>query len=214
MARLEAAGAALIRRWARTLRVTFHGWNGQRIVPGDPWFNGRLFAVCERDLLALLPFAGYRDYVTVVASGRDGNRAAAVLEALGLKVARGSAGRDGAAAMRTVLRLITPERSVLVSVDGPLGPAGVAKPGVLTIGARCGREVVPIAAAARWALTFPGTWSGIYLPLPFSRVCLQTAEPLPARGATTRQERAQAAAVLTARLHEARRQARARAHSV
>jgi lysophospholipid acyltransferase (LPLAT)-like uncharacterized protein len=95
-------------------------------------------------------------------------------------------------------------------VDGPLGPAGVAKPGVTVLSARCRREVVPLAAAARWAFRLPWTWSGIYLPLPFSRVSLQSAEPLVVTGAAGREARRHAAAIITARLHEARRQAQAR----
>jgi lysophospholipid acyltransferase (LPLAT)-like uncharacterized protein len=210
MAGLEAIGAAMIRGWARTLRVTFHASNGQRVEPNDPWLHGRVYAVCERDILSLLPFAAHHEYVTAVATGRDGNRATAVLSQLGVHVARGSVRRDGAQAIQSLRRLMTPARSVVLSVDGPLGPAGVAKPGVMVLGARCRREVVPLAAAARWSFRFPWTWSGIYLPLPFSRVSLQSGEPLPAGGAADRHMRTEAAAIITARLHEARRQAHAR----
>lgn len=207
---LESVAAAIVRVWARTLRISFYAWNGQPIHATDPWLGDRVYAVCERDILSLLPFAAHREYVTAVATGRDGNTATAVLQRLGVSVARGSARRDGAQAMRALLRQCTPSRSIVLSVDGPLGPAGVAKPGVTVLGARCGRDVVPVAAAARWYLRFPWTWSGIYLPLPFSRVALQSGEPLTIRGASTRQSRIEAAAIISARLHDARRQAWAR----
>lgn len=210
MAGLEVIAAALVRGWARTLRVTFHAWNGQRVEPDDPWLNGRVYAVCERDILSLLPFAAHHEYVTAVATGRDGNRATAVLRRLGVHVARGSVRHDGAQAIQSLRRLLTPTRSIVLSVDGPLGPAGVAKPGVMVLGARCRRDVVPVAAAARWAFRFPRTWSGLYLPLPFSRVSLQSGEPLPVNGPADRRSRTEAAAILTARLHDARRQAKTR----
>lgn len=207
MARLEAWAAAMVRRWARTLRVTYALWDGRRIGQDDPWIAGRLFAVTERDLLALFPLADRREWVTAIAPGPDGDRAASLVRHLNAHVARGAAGRSGHSAMESLVRLSTADRPVLLSVDGPLGPAGVAKPGVVSLGALCDREVVPLAAAARWSFRFPRTWSGIYLPLPFSRVWVQAGEPLEVSGATGRQERAQAAAVITARLHEARSRA-------
>lgn len=210
MAFWAAWSAAVVRRWARTLRITCTLWDGRRIEVDDPWIAGRLFAVAERDLLALLPLKADREWVTTIAIGRDGDRAASVAAHLNAHVVRGAAGRNGLSAMASMVRLCATTRPAFLSVDGPLGPAGVAKPGIVSLGARCGRDVVPVAAAARWSFRFPGTWSGIYLPLPFSRVCVEAGEPLPVSGATNRQQRAQAAAVLTARLAEARALALAR----
>lgn len=206
---VAAWSAAVVRHWARTLRVTCMLWDGRRIEADDPWIAGRLFAVAERDLVALLSMAADRQWVTAIARGRDGDRAAAVAEHLQVLVARGAAGRDGHSAVQAMVRLCTADRPAILSVDGPLGPAGVAKPGVVSLGALCRRDVVPVAAAARWSIRFPGTWSGIYLPLPFSRVWVQAAEPLPVNGETDREGRTQAAAIITARLREARRQAQA-----
>jgi len=179
----------------------------------DPWIDGRLFAVAECDLLAVLPWANGRPFVTTIASGRDGDWAAMVASGLGVLVARGAAGRGGTSAVEGLLRLTTPDRPVLLSVDGPLGPAGIAKPGIVSLGASCRRDVVPIAAAARWAFRFPWTWSGIYLPLPFSKVWLQAAEPVNVTGATDRLARAGAAKVITARMRDARAHAHAQVHA-
>ena len=58
-------------------------------------------------------------------------------------------------------------------VDGPLGPAGRAKPGAVVCARRepAGRSVR--SARPRDArLSFPRTWSGIYLPLPFTRLVI------------------------------------------
>jgi hypothetical protein len=49
----------------------------------------------------------------------------------------------------------------------------------------------------------------VYLPLPFSRVWVQAAEPVIVGGVTDRSARADAAAVITARLQEARNLAHA-----
>lgn len=213
MAPWHAWSAAVVRQWARTLRVTATLWDGRRVEVGDPWLAGRLFAVSERDLLAVLPFAEGHEWVTAIAIGRDGDIATSVAAHLNVHVARGAAGRDGLSALESMVQMCATGRPALLSVDGPLGPAGVAKPGVVFLGARCGRDVVPVAASARWAFRFPGTWSEIYLPLPFSRVCVEFEEPLPVTGATHREGRSQAAVILTGRLHEARARALLRVSS-
>lgn len=204
MPRLHHWVAMLARQWARTLRVTCTLWDGRGIGTDDPWIAGRLFAVAERDLPALLPLTDGREWVTAIAPGRDGDRATAVMETLGGFVVRGTIGRNGLAAIEAMVQLRTPNRPILLSVDGPLGPAGIAKPGVVSLGARCGCEVVPIAAAARWSIRLPRTWSGIYIPLPFSRVILRAEAPVPTRGATDRRGRTAAATEVTLRLQRAR----------
>lgn len=213
MAWWTALSAAVVRRWARTWRVTITLSDGRHIGVGDPWIDRRLFAVAERDLLALLPMTAGHEWVTAIAVGPDGDRAAAVAACLNVHVARGAAGRGGLAALESMVRLCMSDRPAVLSVDGPLGPAGVAKPGIVSLGARCGRDVVPVAAAARWSFRFPGTWSGIYVPLPFSRVCLEAGDPLPVSGATDRHGRTAVAAMLTARMAEARAVALMRVHA-
>jgi lysophospholipid acyltransferase (LPLAT)-like uncharacterized protein len=192
--------------------VTYTLWDGRRIRRDDPWIAGRLFAVAERDLPALMPLAAGREWVTAIAPGRDGDRATGVVERLGASVVRGTVGRDGLAAVEALAHLCTPHRPILLSVDGPLGPAGVAKPGIVSLGARCEREVVPVAAAARWSIRLPRTWSGIYIPLPFSRVAIRAGAPVPTHGSTDRRGRTAAAAEITHRLQRARALALAEVH--
>jgi len=55
-------------------------------------------------------------------------------------------------------------------VDGPLGPAGRVQRGAAVCAIETRRPVRALGAAARHAFVFPNTWSGIYLPLPFTRV--------------------------------------------
>jgi lysophospholipid acyltransferase (LPLAT)-like uncharacterized protein len=94
-----------------------------------------------------------------------------VLERLGFSTVRGSSRLRGAAALRELLRRLGGRGEPLaVVVDGPLGPAGRAKTGVVYCARISKRPVRAVGTAASWRLVFPGTWSGIYLPLPFSRV--------------------------------------------
>lgn len=209
MTRLHRWAAALVTRWAGTLRVSYVLWDGRRIGPNDPWIAGRLFAVAECDLPTLIPLATGREWITAIAPGRDGDHATAIAAHLGIVVVRGTVNRGGLSVLESIARLCTPARPIFLSVDGPLGPSGIAKPGVVSLGARCGRDVVPVAAAARWSVRVPGTWSGIYIPLPFTRVSVRVERPVPTQGATDRLRRTDAAAEVTRRLQQARALAQA-----
>lgn len=154
-----------------TLRVRCVLEDG-RIVAGEALPALRaIYAVCERDALVASGLIAGRRMAVIVAHGRDGDWASALLAAMGCRVIRGSARRGGAVALRGLLRhLETSEAAVGLIVDGPLGPAGVAKPGAAICAAKSGRALHAVGVACGWKLTFPRTWSGIYLPLPFSRV--------------------------------------------
>lgn len=63
-------------------------------------------------------------------------------------------------------------RSLMVSCDGPEGPYGVAKPGVLIVARESGLPVQPLALASRPPLRLTRRWDRMLLPLPFGRVRL------------------------------------------
>src|SRR5262249_45037650 len=140
-----------------------------------------IFAISERDLLVLPRMASEVDFTTLIAPGRDGDLTTAAAEALGLRVVRGSsrrAGREGFAALVDALRATRDPAAIVV--DGPLGPAGEPKPGVLACAAATGRAVVPVGAAARRAIVITISWSKLFLPLPFTEVVIVCGTPIPA----------------------------------
>ena len=130
-----------------------------------------IYAVCERDALAASGLIAGQRMAVLVAHGRDGDWASALLAAMGCRVIRGSASRGGALALRGLLRhLASSETAVGLVIDGPLGPAGVAKPGAAMCAMKSGCLMHAVGVSCRWKLRVPRTWSGIYLPLPFSRI--------------------------------------------
>ncbi len=200
---IRPAGA-VVRAWTRSLRLTARTAEGRPVAPGDDWLRGRLFAVCERDLPALLPLAARVSWVTMVASSRDGDWAAALARQLGGRIARGSSRGGGLTALGELRRLLTDDAMMVISVDGPLGPAGVAKPGIAAIAAMCGRDIHPVGVAARGALRLPRTWSGIYVPWPGARVACVFGPPIPAPATIDRRTRAAIGAAVTQGLADAR----------
>ncbi len=206
--RLARLFSLIYRGYYRTLRL--RGWSaaGEDLDPRRFAFDAEIWALCERDSLALAGLAAARGFTALVAHGRDGDWAAAALAALGCEVVRGSSRRGGWPALRSLTRrLATVPGPLAIVVDGPVGPAGRARPGALACARASGLPVRPVAAAAPCRLVFPRTWSGIYLPLPFAELRIALGETLLVPAATMDGELADLARELERRLAEALRRA-------
>ena len=60
-------------------------------------------------------------------------------------------------------------------VDGPKGPSGVVKPGLLSIAQFAGIPIVPIIISAQKKWVFK-SWDRFMIPKPFSRVIIRFGE--------------------------------------
>lgn len=176
-----AAVASLFKVYFATLRVRLVLPDGSVTRLSDYVTGAEVFALCERDALILAGAIASRCPTVLVASGRDGDRATAALEAMGCRVIRRPSQRGGAAALfQIICELQESDTALGITVDGPLGPAGLAKSGAVVCALRTERPLRVLGAAARRSLVFPNTWSGIYLPLPFTTVIIVMAHmPLP-----------------------------------
>ncbi|MGH0037314.1 MAG: lysophospholipid acyltransferase family protein [Myxococcota bacterium] len=159
-------GAWLLRGLARTWRWQVRGEDpvGRTGRPAE------LGAVWHRDILLAAVFFRDRGYAVPVSRSRDGDFIASALVALGFAPPpRGSSSRGGSAALRTMTRSLRSGTSVAALVDGPRGPAGVPKPGLLWLSQLSGTPITPVAFAARPVWRF-GSWDRTRLPPPFARV--------------------------------------------
>jgi len=199
----------LYRLYCATLRVQAILPDGAVVHPEQYPCQNTIFAHSERDSLALASvLLFHRRFVLLVALGRDGDWATAALRSLGSTVVRGSVLRGGSRALRRLIQLLlSSSLPAAVAVDGPLGPPGQAKPGIVLCARLTGRPIVPVATAAERRLKFPGTWSGIFLPLPFSRVWIVCGDPLPVSEKADRMAIRTLSQELTERLARARRHA-------
>ncbi len=113
----------------------------------------------------------------MVSHSRDGSLQSGILSRLGLTVVRGSSSRGGAQGLRGVVRCLRIGSDGAFAVDGPRGPSGVIKDGVLTAARLSGAVVVPVTFSASPAWVFRRSWDGYTLPLPFARVAIVAGEP-------------------------------------
>lgn len=195
-----AALGRVYRAHVATVRYRAVLGDGTIVRPREQAFARNIFALCERDVLALAGVGAGRGFTVLVALGRDGDRAASFLSVLGWQVVRGSSLRGGARAGHGLVRALAGDRPAGIVVDGPLGPAGKAKGGAVLVAMRTGRPLRALGVAARPRLVFRKTWSQIHLPLPFSRVVIACDDPLALPGCMRRAEVDNLTEVLTARL--------------
>lgn len=156
--RLDRASTELLREVAarpRLVIATFHGM----------LFHLLAFATPLR-LLGRKP-------VVLVSPSRDGSLLANVLARFGIDSVRGTEGSRGVAGSREFARAVAGGAVGIVAIDGPRGPLGVGKPGVLRLRAAADAELLAAATAAGPGLRF-GSWDRAHLPLPGASVKLAT----------------------------------------
>jgi hypothetical protein len=115
--------------------------------------------------------------LVMVSQSRDGELIARTIERLGCRTVRGSSSRGGREALLELIRNLEPGRLAVHVVDGPRGPAGEIKPGLIRLAQRTGAPIVPIygAASHRWQAR---SWDRMQVPLPFARVHVRYGRPV------------------------------------
>jgi lysophospholipid acyltransferase (LPLAT)-like uncharacterized protein len=160
-------GAGFLRALGTTWRVERVGKDPLDAGPDRPplvmtiWHSGLLAAAyCWRD----------RRIGVAVSLSRDGDWIDGVLSRLGFAESpRGSSSRGATALLRELIRRARAGEPMGILLDGPRGPAHVAKPGAVALARATGGDLVPIGVAAAPAWRF-GSWDRSLLPRPFARV--------------------------------------------
>jgi lysophospholipid acyltransferase (LPLAT)-like uncharacterized protein len=123
---------------------------------------------------AIRHFQNYRDFKPglMISKSKDGEIIAGVALRSGWEAIRGSSSRGGSEAMREVINRLEQTRLVAHVVDGPQGPAGVIKNGLVAIAHAADAVIVPfyVSADRGWYLK---SWDRFLLPKPFSRVTIR-----------------------------------------
>lgn len=169
----------LLRLYVRSWRITLRDSDGLSSSAASHRFGEQIYAIRERDLVAVSCLSRYASFLTLIAQGSDGDWAAIVAEGLGSSAVRGSSRHDPAASAMAFVRSIQASCDpAFLVVDGPLGPSGVAKEGIGAVARFTRRPVVPTAAEASVRLVLRRTWSQMVIPLPFSRVTISLGAPI------------------------------------
>ena len=136
-----------------------------------------IFACLHRDLIPAILYVRPARPVLLVSHSADGEVLIRVLSPDGFGFARGSTGRGGGAAFVRLLTALREGRSVGVAVDGPRGPFGEVREGVVQLSRLSGRPIVGLRArpGRSWRLR---TWDRTLVPWPGVGVEVRESPPL------------------------------------
>jgi 3-deoxy-D-manno-octulosonic-acid transferase len=181
LARLIAAYEELVIATLRWRRVDFE--TAAAAIAADKGLIGLFWHGRIAQAIACRPLLRTKLRRVMISHSRDGAFIALAAERLGIPTIRGSTGRaddalakGGAVAFRAAVKTIAEGGAMLLTPDGPRGPAQVmpAGPVHLARAARCPVFALGLAAAPALALK---TWDGARIPLPFARAVLAVAGP-------------------------------------
>ncbi len=135
--------------------------------------------------IACRPLLGDTPRGVMVSLSRDGQFIALAAERLRVPTIRGSAApsgggsdKGGAAALMAGAQIVRSGGGMLVTPDGPRGPAHVIQMGTLHLARMGGGSTFLMGLAATPSLAM-GSWDDGRLPLPFGRAALVLEGPLP-----------------------------------
>jgi lysophospholipid acyltransferase (LPLAT)-like uncharacterized protein len=168
-------GAGVIRLLGATWRIRVEGEDAlDRARAHSP----RVIFVFWHGRLLPLSFTHRNRRVHVLASEHtDGEMLGQTIRRLGFGHVRGSSTRGGTRALLELAEKVRSGFDVGVTVDGPRGPRGVVKPGVVDVARQTGAAIVPITTASSRRRVF-SSWDAFELPAPFARVVVRYGEPV------------------------------------
>lgn len=171
---LPALAGRLLRAIGATLRIRREGDEhlAEVLAAGRPAI---VYGLHGHLLLGACDLARHHPYV-MISQSRDGERIARTVEVVGFRPVRGSSSRGGARALLQMVRLLRGPEVCCHLVDGPRGPRGEIKPGLILLAQRSGAALIPIvySASRKWVAN---SWDRMVVPLPFGRVIARRLAP-------------------------------------
>ena len=115
----------------------------------------------------------------LISLSSDGELVAAVAGEFGMTPVRGSSSKGGARAFLELARSVRDEKfPVLITADGPKGPARRVKEGTVQLAAKTGAWVVPVSWGATRVKVLEKSWDRFLVPLPGGRIRFAYGRPL------------------------------------
>jgi lysophospholipid acyltransferase (LPLAT)-like uncharacterized protein len=166
----------IVRGYLATLRL--------KVVNEKPWLHhlekGGRVLICvwhQQFFSAIRYFKKYKKYhpSLMISKSLDGEIIAGIAERTGWHAVRGSSSRDGGHALKEMTARLKQFGLAAHILDGPRGPAGVVKPGIISLTQAADAVIVPVYIEAPKAWYF-NSWDKFMMPKPFSRVSLNFGE--------------------------------------
>ena len=168
---------AIARLYFLTIRI--ESVNEEALVKYLKGGNKAIAAIWHQRIVASVGyadrFAQFEPSVMISAS-RDGDLIADVYRRMRFRPVRGSSTLHGKEALTAMVEDLRNHAFAVHVLDGPKGPRGVVKPGLIALARKSGVPVVPvyISMSRAWILK---SWDRCLVPRPFSKVVIRWDAP-------------------------------------
>ena len=187
----SAFGPWVLRALARTWRVRRLGNVWETWPEGEP---KPVFALWHANIpIGVCVYRGW-DLAVMISRHHDGEVISRIARGLGFHTARGSTFDGARAALRDMLEYAKEPRGLVITPDGPRGPANTVAPGALFLAAAGRRKLVACGFACSKAWYVEGSWDRMMIPKPFARVVISFDEGQPVPREVLRSEEGQSVA--------------------
>ena len=133
----------------------------------------------QRIILALGYAKRFRTYrpSVMISQSRDGDMIADVYRRFNFRPVRGSSSRGGKEALSAIVADLSQNPFAVHVLDGPRGPKGIVKPGVVVMAQLSGVPIIPAYLSVNrvWVLN---SWDRTLIPKPFSTIFVRWGDPI------------------------------------
>jgi len=165
--------------------ILFYSWTFRLKIENDKdWMdyrrNGGVVLLCtwhQQFFSAARPFKNYKTFnpSIMISQSKDGEIVAKMALLNGWNPIRGSSSKGGMEAIKKMITNLKENKLAAHIADGPQGPSGIVKAGVIRLAHAANAVIVPFSVSAEKAWYF-NSWDKFLLPKPFSKVFLRFGE--------------------------------------
>lgn len=140
---IPIAATVLIKLVELTMRVRTINIEGYREHADSG--KGFILAFWHARLLMIPAICKEYDTTALISLHRDGELIARTVSPLGVKSVRGSSTRGWFGGIKGLLKRAKDGSSILITPDGPKGPARIAQSGIIQIAQKTGLPIIPVS---------------------------------------------------------------------
>ncbi|MCH7532803.1 MAG: DUF374 domain-containing protein [Gemmatimonadetes bacterium] len=183
-------GAIVLTAINWTLRIKFHNDPRAALKASS---RGYIYAILHAHQLTAGMNHGEKACAAMVSRSADGDLLIPLCRLHRITPVRGSSqkkgkNKGGRGALAELIDFVSANKPCTMAVDGPRGPRGVVKAGVVEIAQATGALILPVVAvpSGRWVLS--RTWDRFQIPKPFARVVFAFGAPITADNSSSPHE--------------------------
>lgn len=139
--------------------------------------DGVLFIMWHNHLaFSMYACGNYNDIYGLASPHRDGKIITEIVRKMGYKIIEGSTNRDAFKATKSIIDKLKQGSKILITPDGPRGPARKINSSVARIGFKYGKDIIPVSCAATKYFRLK-SWDKMIIPKLFGKIVVTVGAP-------------------------------------